>query len=147
MIIGCCFICVLAVLINKVSLDVTVEADNGGSVVLPCSSAEHDLKLQDIDVFWRDKDSEIIYNLIKGTDNLESQDPRYKNRAQSFPDEYKRGNFSIKLINLTHADAGDFNCYITPSNEQESVHLIIKETTAKNENQSTEEEKEYQKHN
>ncbi|XP_016371920.1 CD276 antigen homolog [Sinocyclocheilus rhinocerous] len=139
MIIGCRFICLFAVLINKVSLDVTVEAVIGGSVVLPCSSVKHDLKLQDIDVFWRDKDSETIYDFIKGTDFLESQDPRYKNRAQTFPDEYKRGNFSIKLINLTHADAGEFICYITPSNEQETVHLIIKESTTENENQSTEE--------
>uniref|UniRef100_A0A8C1P0R8 Ig-like domain-containing protein n=1 Tax=Cyprinus carpio TaxID=7962 RepID=A0A8C1P0R8_CYPCA len=104
----------------SVSLDVTVEAVIGGSVILPCYSAEHDLKLQDIDVFWRDKDSETIYDLIKGTDSLETQDPRYMNRAQTFPDEYERGNFSIKLINLTHADAGDFICYITPSDEQET---------------------------
>ncbi len=62
-------------------LEVTVEGFTGGSVVLPCSSTEHNLKLQKIDVFWRDKDSEIIYNLIKGTDSLEKQDPRYKNRA------------------------------------------------------------------
>ncbi len=106
-------------------LQVTVEGFTGGSVVLPCSSTEHDLKLQKIDVFWRDKDSEIIYNLIKGTDSLEKQDPRYKNRVLTFPDEYKRGNFSIKLLNLTHADAGTFICYITPSDEQETVELII----------------------
>ncbi len=106
-------------------LQVTVEGFTGGSVVLPCSSTELDLELQKIDVFWRDKDSEIIYNLIKGTDSFEEQDPRYKNRALTFPDEYKRGNFSIKLINLTHADAGTFICFITPSNEQETVELII----------------------
>ncbi len=118
--------CVLSITVFVFSacLQVTVMGFIGGSVVLPCSSAEHDLKLQDIDVFWRDKDSEIIYNLIKGTDSLETQDPRYKNRAQTFPDEYKRGNFSIKL-NLTHADAGTFICYITPSDEQETVELII----------------------
>uniref|UniRef100_A0A673IC31 Ig-like domain-containing protein n=1 Tax=Sinocyclocheilus rhinocerous TaxID=307959 RepID=A0A673IC31_9TELE len=120
------YVFTITVSIISVSLDVTVEAVIGGSVVLPCSSVKHDLKLQDIDVFWRDKDSETIYDFIKGTDFLESQDPRYKNRAQTFPDEYKRGNFSIKLINLTHADAGEFICYITPSNEQETVHLIIK---------------------
>ncbi len=115
----------ITVFVFSACLQVTVMGFIGGSVVLPCSSAEHDLKLQDIDVFWRDKDSEIIYNLIKGTDSLETQDPRYKNRAQTFPDEYKRGNFSIKLINLTHADAGMFICFITPSDEQETVELII----------------------
>ncbi|XP_073700887.1 ICOS ligand-like [Garra rufa] len=134
MIIGCCFIIVFAVLINKACLQLTVEAVIGGSVVLPCSSAERDFKLQDTHVFWRDKHNEIIYDLIKGTDSLESQHLRYKNRAQTFPDEYIRGNFSIKLVNLTHADAGTFICYITPSNERETVQLIIKESTEQEEN-------------
>ncbi|XP_026053949.1 CD276 antigen homolog isoform X2 [Carassius auratus] len=133
MIIGFCFIIVFAVLINKVSLqltvEVTVEGFIGGSVLLPCSSTQHDLKLQDTDVFWRNKASQSIYDLIKGTESLESQDPRYKNRVQTFPDEYKRGNFSIKLIDLTHADEGTFICLITRSNERGTVQLIIKEST------------------
>ncbi|RXN35792.1 CD276 antigen-like protein [Labeo rohita] len=124
-----CFIIVFAVQINKVCLQVTVEAVIGGSVVRPCSSAESKLELKEMFVFWRDKDNRIIYDLNEGTDSLKSQDPRYKNRVQTFPDEYKRGNFSIKLINLTHTDAGQFNFYITPSDEQETVQLIIKEST------------------
>uniref|UniRef100_A0A673HP10 CD276 antigen homolog n=1 Tax=Sinocyclocheilus rhinocerous TaxID=307959 RepID=A0A673HP10_9TELE len=127
MIIGWCFICVFAVLINKVSLDVKVVGFTGSSVVLPCSSIQHDLKPQDMHVLWRDKDSETIYDLIEGKDSLETQDPRYKNRAQTFPEEYERGNFSIKLSNLTHADAGEFNCFITHSSysNQETVWLFI----------------------
>uniref|UniRef100_A0A8C1PZG4 Ig-like domain-containing protein n=1 Tax=Cyprinus carpio TaxID=7962 RepID=A0A8C1PZG4_CYPCA len=117
------YICFLMNLLSIFNLAVF-----GGSVVLPCSSDEHDLKLQDIDVFWRGKDNAVIYNLIKGADSLDSQDQRYKNRAQTFPDEYKKGNFSIKLVNLTHTDAGKFICYITPSDEQETVQLIIKVT-------------------
>ncbi len=115
----------ITVFVFSACLQVTVEGFTGGSVVLPCSSTELDLELQKIDVFWRDKESKIIYNLIKGTDSLEKQDPRYKNRLLTFPDEYKRGNFSIKLLNLTHADAGKFICFITPSDEQETVDLII----------------------
>ncbi len=115
----------ITVFVFSACLEVTVEGFTGGSVVLPCSSTELDLELQKIDVFWRDKESKIIYNLIKGTDSLEKQDPRYKNRALTFPDEYKRGNFSIKLLNLTHADAGKFICYITFSDELETVELII----------------------
>ncbi|XP_042605576.1 CD276 antigen homolog [Cyprinus carpio] len=138
MIISWCFICVFAVLINKVSLDVKVVGFNGGSVLLPCSSAKHDLKPQDINVLWRDKYSETIYDLIKGKDSLDTQDSRYKNRTQTFPDEYERGNFSIKLSNLTHADEGEFNCFITHSSfsDKETVWLFINETV----NQSTEEE-------
>ncbi len=113
--------------IISVSLDVKVEAVIGGSVVLPCSSAKHDLKLQNINVLWRDRDSETIYDLIEGKDSLETQDPRYKNRAQTFPEEYERGNFSLKITNLTRADAGEFNCFITHSSysDKETVWLFI----------------------
>ena len=104
----------------------TVEAVIGASVLLPCSSTEHDLELQDINVHWRHNSSKIVYDIVKGEDSLDSQDPRYKNRAETFPQEYKRGNFSIKLTDLNYTDAGDFNCLITPSNEQKNVQLIIK---------------------
>ncbi|KAF4097860.1 hypothetical protein G5714_021868 [Onychostoma macrolepis] len=139
MIIGWCFICVFAVLINKVCLQVTVEAVIGGSVVLPCSSTEHDLKLQDIDVFWRHNGSETIYDLIKGNDSVAGQNPQYKNRAKTFPDEYLRGNFSIKLINLQHTDAGEFSCFITHSSDskQETIRLIINESTVEKASNST----------
>ncbi|KAF4097855.1 CD276 antigen homolog [Onychostoma macrolepis] len=141
MIIRWCFICVFAVLINKVCLQVT--GFIGGSVVLPCSLTQHDLKPQDINVLWRDKDSETIYDLVEGEDSLESQDPRYKNRVQTFPKEYVRGNFSLKLKNLTHADAGEFTCFITHTSysKHETVQLLINKSTVKPGNQSTEEEK------
>ncbi|KAL1251125.1 hypothetical protein QQF64_018921 [Cirrhinus molitorella] len=127
MVIGCCFICVFAVLINKVFLDIRVVGFIGGSVVLPCSSAKRDLKPQDMNVVWRDKDSENVYDLINGEAFVEQQFQRYKNRAQTFPDEYRRGNFSVKLINLTHTDAGEFNCLITHSSDSkhQTVWLVI----------------------
>ncbi len=109
----------------SVSLDVTVEAVIGGSVVLPCSSAEHDLKLQEVDVSWRHNGSKNVCDLIPHSNLLETQDPRYKNRTKTFPEEYERRNFSIKLSGLIHADAGKYICLITPSDEQETVELII----------------------
>ncbi|KTG12207.1 hypothetical protein cypCar_00031725 [Cyprinus carpio] len=54
---------------------VTVEGFIGGYVVLPCSSDEHDVKLQDINVLWRDKDSETIYDIINGKDSVAGQNP------------------------------------------------------------------------
>ncbi|XP_026091939.1 CD276 antigen homolog [Carassius auratus] len=128
MIIGWCFISAFVVLINKVCLQVPVEGFIGGSVVLPCSSDEHDLKLQDINVFWRDKDSEIVYDIISGKDSVERQNPQYKNRAETFPEEYERRNFSIKLINLNHTDEGEFSCFITHTDELRTIQLILKGT-------------------
>uniref|UniRef100_A0A671KW39 Ig-like domain-containing protein n=1 Tax=Sinocyclocheilus anshuiensis TaxID=1608454 RepID=A0A671KW39_9TELE len=117
---------IVKVSVISVSLQVIVEAVIGGSVVLPCSSTQHDLELQDINVHWRHNGSKYVYDITKRKDSLEQQDPRYKNRAQTFPEEYERRNFSIKLINLTHADAGEFSCFITHSSysKQETVWLF-----------------------
>ncbi|XP_042567937.1 V-set domain-containing T-cell activation inhibitor 1-like [Cyprinus carpio] len=122
---SCCFICVFAVLINKVCLQVAVEGFIGGSVVLLCSSAQHDHKLQDIDVSWRHNGSKIVFDIIPHSNSTVTQVPEYKNRTESFPQEYLRGNFSIKLNNLQHTDAGQYICYITHSSEYQTVQLII----------------------
>ncbi|XP_077083196.1 uncharacterized protein LOC143736344 [Siphateles boraxobius] len=126
----CGFICVFVVLINKVFLQETVKAVIGGSVLLPCSSTEHDHKPQDINVFWRHNGSKIVCDIISSNNSLEKQDLEYKNRTETFPEEYKRGNFSIKLTDLTHTDAGKYICYISHSSEQPTVQLIIMESTA-----------------
>ncbi|XP_016106879.1 uncharacterized protein [Sinocyclocheilus grahami] len=120
---SCCFICVFAVLINKVCLQLTVEAVIGGSVVLPCSSAEHS-KI-DIDVSWRHNGSKIVFDIIPHSNSPVTQDPEYKNRTETFPQEYLRGNFSIKLNHLQHTDAGQYICYITHSSKYQTVQLII----------------------
>uniref|UniRef100_A0A671MXB3 CD276 antigen homolog n=1 Tax=Sinocyclocheilus anshuiensis TaxID=1608454 RepID=A0A671MXB3_9TELE len=125
MIIRFYFMCVSAVLIHKVCLQVTVEGVISGSVVLPCSSTQHDHKLQDIDVFWRHNGSKIVYDIIKGKNSVEQQEPRYKNRTETFLEEYKRGIFNIRLTALNHADAGEYTCLIAHSSEHKTVELII----------------------
>uniref|UniRef100_A0A673KFI6 Ig-like domain-containing protein n=1 Tax=Sinocyclocheilus rhinocerous TaxID=307959 RepID=A0A673KFI6_9TELE len=110
-------VCVFTVCVISVSLQVTVEGFIGGSVVLLCSSTENDLKLQDINVHWRDKDRRIVCDIVMGHYSQEFQDQRYKNRVETFPDEYLTGNVSIKLKNLEHTDAGKYTCLITPSSE------------------------------
>ncbi len=112
------------VCVISVCLQVTVEAVIGGSVVLPCSSAEHDFKLQDISVHWRHNSSKIVYDVIEGS-HSEKQDPWYKNRTEMFVAEFLRGNFSLKLNNLTHTDAGKYSCLITHSSEHKIIQLII----------------------
>ncbi|XP_043078291.1 myelin-oligodendrocyte glycoprotein-like [Puntigrus tetrazona] len=127
MIIRFYFVCVSAVLIKKVSLQVTGVV--GGSVVLPCSSTEHDHKAQDTEVHWR-QNGKILFDIINGEDSLAQQNPQYKNRTETFPEEYVTGNFSIKLNNLQHTDSGKYICLISHSSEHKTVELIINETTA-----------------
>ncbi len=110
------------------SLQETVEGFIGGSAVLPCSSKKPPLKIQDINqVRWTTKYNLRAYDIIYGKVFVEGQDPEYKNRTESFPEEYMRGNFSIKLNNLQHTDAGKYKCYITTEESViKSVELLIK---------------------
>jgi len=121
----CQIVCLVTVSVISVCLQVTVKAAIGGSALLPCSSSEHDLKPQDFNVHWRHNGSELVYDIVKGEDSLKLQNPRYKNRTEILPDEYLRGNLSIKLNNLTHTDAGKYSCMITHSSELQTVLLII----------------------
>ncbi|XP_059425948.1 CD276 antigen homolog [Carassius carassius] len=124
-----CFLPVF-LFINGVSLQQIVEGFIGDSAVLPCSSEEPLIRIQDIDVHWRIKYTQTVYDIINGQVSVEGQDPEYKNRVESFPEEYLRGIFSIKLNNLQHTDAGVYQCYINMRESViRSVDLLIKERT------------------
>uniref|UniRef100_A0A8C1MVW2 Ig-like domain-containing protein n=1 Tax=Cyprinus carpio TaxID=7962 RepID=A0A8C1MVW2_CYPCA len=94
---------------SEVSLQETVGGFIGGSAVLPCSPEEPLHTIQDITVLWR-QGSQNVYDIVNGQGSVEGQDPQFKNRVESFPKEYLRENFSIKLKNLQHADAGKYLC-------------------------------------
>ncbi|XP_073721781.1 V-set domain-containing T-cell activation inhibitor 1-like [Misgurnus anguillicaudatus] len=136
-----CIICVFALLINKVSLQDgnVVEGVTGGSVVLPCATNYIEHKLSEFTVQWRHNGSLNVCAIIKGKFSPQAQDFTYKNRTETFPTEYKKGNFSIKLNNLACTDAGNYLCYIIPSYEQVITQLIIKESTVHMGKQPTEE--------
>uniref|UniRef100_A0A8C2I4N0 Ig-like domain-containing protein n=1 Tax=Cyprinus carpio TaxID=7962 RepID=A0A8C2I4N0_CYPCA len=116
-------------LTNEVSLQETVVGFIGGSAVLNCSSEEPLIKIQDIRVRWSHKD-QYVYDIIKGQVSVEEQDPEYRDRTESFPEEYLSGNFSIKLNNLQHTDAGEYKCYIMEESVIKSVELSTQERQA-----------------
>ncbi|KAK9967760.1 hypothetical protein ABG768_002132 [Culter alburnus] len=118
-------ICVFAVLINKVCLQATVKGNIGGFAVLPCSSIDNHLKYEDITVYWRHNSSQNVYDIIEGKGSMEKQDPAYKNRAETFPEEYMKGNFSLKLNKLQYSDTGKYICYITKTHQNPSTQLFI----------------------
>lgn len=105
----------------------SVEGFIGGTAVLPCSSEKQQLTVQDIIVRWRHNGLDV-FEIIYGTVSVETQDPAYKNRAQSFPEQYKNGNFSIKLSNLQNSDSGKYTCYIIQESIIRNVKLNIEGT-------------------
>ncbi|KAF4097920.1 CD276 antigen homolog [Onychostoma macrolepis] len=120
-----CFLPVF-LFINGVSLQETVVGFIGGSAVLPCSSKEHPLTSEDIGVYWKHS-GQNVYGIIYGKVSVEGQAPEYRNRTESFPEEYLRGNFSIKLNNLQLTDAGKYKCYIIMEESVICVELLIEE--------------------
>ncbi|XP_016372648.1 CD276 antigen homolog [Sinocyclocheilus rhinocerous] len=111
--------------INEVSLQVTVKGVIGGSVVLPCSSKEPQLTSEDITVNWKHHNRLKVYGIVKGKVSVEGQHPEYENRVESDSEQHLRGNFSLKLKNLRYSDTGKYQCYIIDDSVIQTVELRI----------------------
>lgn len=112
--------------IHEASLEVTVEGVVDGSVVLPCSGKADQRSIQDITVYWRHNETMVVYNIIKGKGSENDQESQYKNRTESFPEVYLKGNFSIQLNDLQETDTGKYSCFIVKESQEEIVKLIVK---------------------
>ncbi|XP_043954851.1 uncharacterized protein LOC122821060 isoform X2 [Gambusia affinis] len=42
----------------------------------------------------------------------ETSDPKYQNRTSMFHDEFKKGNISLKLTNVSKEDGGNYTCFV-----------------------------------
>ncbi len=109
----------------SVSLQVSVKGVIRGSAVLPCSSKESLLTVERITVNWKQNDRLTVYGIDKGKVFVEGQATVFNNRTESFPEQYLRGNFSIKLNNLQYTDAGKYQCYIIEESTIQTVQLLI----------------------
>ncbi|KAI5088954.1 V-set domain-containing T-cell activation inhibitor 1-like, partial [Silurus meridionalis] len=89
------------------SESIAVEADPGDSVILPCLAGGNEK-----DVFWRHHDDKTVYDIIEGKEDFHDQDAAYRGRVKGFPSKYGEGNFSIRLSDVIHSDAGFYNCHI-----------------------------------
>lgn len=85
------------------------------------------LKIQDFNVHWRDNEGKNVFDIIGGNKAVEDQAPEYKNRVETFPDEQKNGNVSIKLNGLQKTDARKYTCTITgPLQNEIVIELHVK---------------------
>ncbi|XP_053348438.1 CD276 antigen homolog [Clarias gariepinus] len=112
-------LCALMLVINEVSSQsVIVEAAQGEAVILPCSSSRYEK-----DVFWRDRDTKTVYDIIEGKENFHDQDGEYRGRVKGFPSEFTNWNYSIRLSDVKLSDTGTYSCNLPDSR---TVHVELK---------------------
>ncbi|XP_050958013.1 CD276 antigen homolog [Labeo rohita] len=127
MIIRCGVIYLLLHLAGKVSLQDSANEFNrvvGDSVTLPCI---YENQQPSTDVIWRLNASIKVLNIINGKPLMEKQDGLFKNRTESFPSEYAKGNYSIELKDLKLTHAGSYSCFLQKSNKEKIMQLFVKE--------------------
>ncbi len=94
---------------------VIVESFVGDSADFSCSIPESKIQgnKEQFSVHWEDDGGKKVCDIIDGNGTCQNQAPEYKNRVETFPEEYKKGNFSIKLNRLQITDARKYICHIT----------------------------------
>ncbi|XP_016326361.1 CD276 antigen homolog [Sinocyclocheilus anshuiensis] len=129
-------------LTGKVSLQNSadkIDSVVGDSVILPCL---YENQQRSTDVLWRHNVSRRVLNIINGKPSTEKQDDMFKNRTESFPSEYSKGNYSIELKDLKLTHAGNYTCFFPKLNEKKMLQLVVREKpvepTRKPRNSSTE---------
>uniref|UniRef100_A0AAY4DG71 Ig-like domain-containing protein n=1 Tax=Denticeps clupeoides TaxID=299321 RepID=A0AAY4DG71_9TELE len=93
-----------------------VSARVGDDVTLGCSVDSHVPPEKMEKVVWKRPDQDVIVLLYKGGEVLhDSSHERYRGRAEFFPAEIHKGNFSLRLKEVRTEDEGDFMCEVHTS--------------------------------
>ncbi|XP_014829244.1 PREDICTED: CD276 antigen-like [Poecilia mexicana] len=79
----------------------------GQNVTLQCKLEE--IPLEKLMVSWTFENQSIKVHLYRNEgDDEDSQHSDYKKRTSVFPDQFKHGNFSLELANVTKKDEGTY---------------------------------------
>ncbi|KAF5896081.1 uncharacterized protein DAT39_014226, partial [Clarias magur] len=117
----CFFFTFLLVIYRVSSQNVrVVNGTLGGTVILPCSTSQ-----RNTNVYWRYGEKTTVCDIIAGEVDFEEQDAVYKDRVESFPIEFAKGNFSIKLKKLKKSDEGIYTCNFPRILTPDTLKLIV----------------------
>ncbi|XP_022619711.1 programmed cell death 1 ligand 1-like isoform X1 [Seriola dumerili] len=111
--------------VNTVSCQVVVKGFIGDSVLLPCIYTEKYLQPEKVNVYWRDRDDNILLDIISGVHNMKTQNEKFRGRVISPPDLNRKGNFSIALQNVQEEDTGLYECHIPEAGVEQRVQLTV----------------------
>ncbi|XP_063322652.1 CD276 antigen homolog isoform X2 [Pelmatolapia mariae] len=100
----------------------------GGEVLLPCVYSGKLSK--QVNAFWRDKNDNVVLDIVNGKEDKIVQSPKFKDRVFSFKDQYETGNLSILIKGLRADDAGPYECDIPKVEHQTKMTLKLTEKPA-----------------
>lgn len=108
--------------VTTVSCQDKVQVRVGRSAVLPCAISQ---TKESVSVHWRDQGERVVLDIIDNTAKVSNQHKNFRDRVQSFPDQYNRGNFSIVLTKVQMSDNGSYDCHIPKVDFQRRVYLTV----------------------
>ncbi|KAG5835064.1 hypothetical protein ANANG_G00268150, partial [Anguilla anguilla] len=107
--------------------DVPAFAYAGDDVVLNCSVDTH-VPVKELEVEWIKTNGEILVLLFsEGENRPESQQERFRGRAEFFSEEIPKGNFSLKLRDVKSEDRGEFMCKVHTDRESVNATAWLQE--------------------
>ncbi|XP_041635896.1 uncharacterized protein LOC121504879 [Cheilinus undulatus] len=102
----------------------------GGTAILPLK-LNTTLDVEGVKVEWC-HDKEYVHVFENGKSYLEYQNKTLINRAFLFEDQISEGNVSLKLINVTEQDAGNYKCSVVhgmpPKKQEFEFYLFLTDT-------------------
>ncbi|KAJ8287171.1 hypothetical protein GJAV_G00048470 [Gymnothorax javanicus] len=99
----------------------------GEDVILNCTVDTH-VPVAELLVQWIKIDGEILVLLFdEGESRPESQDARFRGRAEFFSEEIPKGNFSMKLRDMKTEDRGEFMCRVDTDSESVNATAWLQE--------------------
>ncbi|XP_058858370.1 uncharacterized protein LOC131701862 [Acipenser ruthenus] len=87
-------------------------ARSGDDVILTCS-VDPPVPLKELQLEWMQANtSTLMHMFAEGEDRPEAQHKRYRNRTELFHEGLAKGNYSLKLNNVTSQDKGGYRCMV-----------------------------------